>query len=277
MGEIDIKSNLENEYDIPFVVTKSLDKGEPVFVLEPEDDSKELFGIKVSFRNGVRLCMDFIPHKYSATFIETMSHQPDENRRRFAQYAELISSKGAKCTISANGLLLDLANPEGWPENWKDFKARVTKMPIEADGEALYSEVVNTWGSLMMGMVLSLANIVPVEDDLSVPGYSEGDLRRVEINRYERNPLNRKLCLEIKGYNCAICGMNFEGKYGNIGHHFIHVHHVIPVSKIGPGYIIDPVKDMIPVCPNCHAMLHRKEPPYTPDELKIIVEEMQKE
>ena len=52
--------------------------------------------------------------------------------------------------------------------------------------------------------------------------------------------------------------MNFEQTYGELGKGFIHVHHVIPVSEIGKEYKVDFKKDLIPVCPNCHAMLHRK-------------------
>ena len=269
MDGADIKKNLEDEFDIPFVVTKSVDNGEPVFFMGPEDRGKELFTIRVSFQNRVRLNMDFIPQKYSATFIESMSYQPEESRKRFIRYAELLSSMGAKCNISANGTSLDMKNTDSWPDRWKDFKVRVTKMPVVTDGDLLYTETADKWGSLMMGMVLSLADIVPIEQE-SESGYKEGDVSRTEVNRYERNPLNRKLCLAVKGYDCAICGMNFEKTYGEIGHQFIHVHHIVPVSQIGSGYIIDPIKDLIPVCPNCHAMLHRKNPPYLPEELKLL-------
>jgi 5-methylcytosine-specific restriction protein A len=51
--------------------------------------------------------------------------------------------------------------------------------------------------------------------------------------------------------------MNFEEKYGEIGRNFIHVHHIVPISTIGQEYQIDPEKDLVPVCPNCHAMLHK--------------------
>lgn len=271
MNGADIKRNLETEYDIPFTVTKSSDNGAPVFIMGPEDEGKELFKIKVSFRNRIRLNMDFIPQKYSAAFIESMSHQSDESKRRFIKYAELISSMGAKCKITVNGSTLSLDNTDTWPETWRDFNLRITKMPIAANGDAVYTDVANTWGSLMMGMVLSLADIVPVELETENSGYSEGDLKHIRANRYERNPLNRKLCLSIKGYNCTVCGMNFENRYGEIGHHFIHVHHITPVSQMGEGYVIDPVKDLVPMCPNCHAMLHRKDPPYLPQELIELI------
>jgi 5-methylcytosine-specific restriction protein A len=51
--------------------------------------------------------------------------------------------------------------------------------------------------------------------------------------------------------------MDFEKMYGELGRGFIHIHHVVPISTIGKEYLLDPVKDLVPVCPNCHAMLHR--------------------
>jgi 5-methylcytosine-specific restriction enzyme A len=58
---------------------------------------------------------------------------------------------------------------------------------------------------------------------------------------------------------------------GDIGKGFIHVHHLTQLSDIGQGYEVDPVKDLRPVCPNCHAMLHKKNPPYTIDEIKLNI------
>ena len=42
-----------------------------------------------------------------------------------------------------------------------------------------------------------------------------------------------------------------------LGKGFIHVHHIVPIHTIGKGYKVDPSTDLVPVCPNCHAMLHR--------------------
>lgn len=85
----------------------------------------------------------------------------------------------------------------------------------------------------------------------------EGAKLRVIVNRYERSQEVREKCLKAKGYSCSVCGMNFEKMYGSLGKGFIHVHHVVPISEIGESYIVDPVNDLVPVCPNCHAMLHR--------------------
>jgi 5-methylcytosine-specific restriction protein A len=96
----------------------------------------------------------------------------------------------------------------------------------------------------------------------------EGAKKIVTINAYERNPKARSLCLGQWGTKCAICGFDFEKVYGEIGKGFIHVHHLIPVSQIGKTYQVDPISDLIPVCPNCHAMIHTKNPPLTIEELK---------
>ena len=96
----------------------------------------------------------------------------------------------------------------------------------------------------------------------------EGAKKSVTINAYERNPKARSLCIKHWGTKCTICGFDFEEKYGKIGQGFIHVHHLVPVSEIGQSYQIDPINDLRPVCPNCHSMLHKTNPPLTIEELK---------
>lgn len=86
----------------------------------------------------------------------------------------------------------------------------------------------------------------------------EGAKTKVTVNKYERNPIARQRCIEHHGYSCSICAFNFQEVYGDIGNNFIHVHHIKPLHEIRDNYIVDPIKDLIPVCPNCHAMLHRK-------------------
>lgn len=86
----------------------------------------------------------------------------------------------------------------------------------------------------------------------------EGAIKQVLINQYERNPIARNACILKHGYSCAVCDMNFKDVYGTIGEGFIHVHHIVPLHEIKHDYIVDGEKDLIPVCPNCHAMLHKE-------------------
>ena len=87
----------------------------------------------------------------------------------------------------------------------------------------------------------------------------EGKRKSVMVNVYERNPFARKKCIDYYGVQCQVCKLDFEKTYGEVGKDFIHVHHIKPLHEIKQGYIVDPIKDLIPVCPNCHSMLHRKE------------------
>ena len=86
----------------------------------------------------------------------------------------------------------------------------------------------------------------------------EGVKKQVSVNKYERSSVARAKCIAAHGCSCKICGFNFEQAYGALGKDFIHVHHITPIHTIGQSYKIDYANDLIPVCPNCHAMLHRE-------------------
>lgn len=86
----------------------------------------------------------------------------------------------------------------------------------------------------------------------------EGTTKRVSVNIYERNAIARKDCIKKHGYSCVVCEFDFEKVYGKIGRNFIHVHHIIPLHTIKKGYIVNGETDLVPVCPNCHAMLHKE-------------------
>ena len=78
-------------------------------------------------------------------------------------------------------------------------------------------------------------------------------------------------CIEHYGVNCIICGFNFEEIYGSVGKEFIHVHHLIELREINEQYEVDPIEDLRPVCPNCHAILHKRKPAYSIKEMKSII------
>lgn len=96
----------------------------------------------------------------------------------------------------------------------------------------------------------------------------EGALKTSIVNIFERDAAGRDRCIAHWGATCSVCRFDFEAVYGAIGAGFIHVHHVRPLSEIRERYELDPVADLRPVCPNCHAMLHRRRPAYSIEELK---------
>jgi 5-methylcytosine-specific restriction protein A len=104
------------------------------------------------------------------------------------------------------------------------------------------------------------------------PGrYWEGGAIKVWVNKYERDRGARRECIKHFGAICQVCELDFITRYGKIGAGFIHVHHIVPIASINAQYLVDPVNDLVPVCPNCHCMLHKRIPAYTVAELKELI------
>ncbi len=101
--------------------------------------------------------------------------------------------------------------------------------------------------------------------------FYEGALTQIHVNRYERNRKARDECLRHYGAKCIICGFDFEKTYGEVGRNVIHVHHLKPLNEIGEKYEVDPIEDLRPVCPNCHVIIHKRNPPYSIDEVKTMI------
>ena len=120
-------------------------------------------------------------------------------------------------------------------------------------------------------LILSRLALPPTNspDEIVSPSqYIEGTCRNITINAYERNLKARDLCIAHYGVSCQVCGFDFEEQYGEIGVGFIHVHHIVPLADIGEEYTVDPIQDLIPLCANCHAMIHRRRPALNVEELK---------
>ena len=100
--------------------------------------------------------------------------------------------------------------------------------------------------------------------------YAEGKERIVSYRTYDRSSTAREACIKYYGYNCSVCGFNFETTFGDIGKDYIEVHHLKQVVDIGEEYEIDPIKDLRPVCANCHRMLHKRKPVLSIEELRTL-------
>ncbi|WP_406698640.1 HNH endonuclease [Singulisphaera sp. Ch08] len=127
--------------------------------------------------------------------------------------------------------------------------------PVNAVPQSLFSEPADT-------------DQVPVKFTQPL---LEGDTYQIEANKYERNPEARRRCIEHYGPRCLACGFDFNATYGPVANGFIHIHHLVPISNIGEEYVVDPIADLNPLCPNCHAVAHLRRPPYSIEELKSIL------
>jgi 5-methylcytosine-specific restriction protein A len=104
-----------------------------------------------------------------------------------------------------------------------------------------------------------------------LPSFTEGKQKHVLTTLYERNPKARAVCLKHHGYKCKICGFDFEEKYGAIGKGIIHVHHLNKISNAVDEYKIDSIKELIPLCPNCHTVVHSRKEMFSITEMKEII------
>jgi hypothetical protein len=103
----------------------------------------------------------------------------------------------------------------------------------------------------------------------------EGAVRQILINAYERNPEARRRCIAHYGPRCIVCNFDFGKTYGKQGQGYIHVHHLRNLSEISKTYEVNPITDLRPVCPNCHAMIHRRVPAYSIDDVKTMLKKAQ--
>lgn len=113
------------------------------------------------------------------------------------------------------------------------------------------------------------------ESPAEVKLYAEGKVRTVTSKTYDRSPHARQACIEYYGYNCAVCSFNFKSAYGELGSTYIEVHHLRQVADVGEEYLINPVKDLRPVCANCHRMLHQRRPALSIEELLASIHLLQ--
>jgi hypothetical protein len=101
--------------------------------------------------------------------------------------------------------------------------------------------------------------------------FREGAMKQVLVNAYERDPNARKQCIAKYGCECFICKFSFGASYGKVADGLIHVHHLRQLSMIRKEYAVDPTRDLRPVCPNCHAVLHLRNPAYSIEEVVVFL------
>lgn len=151
--------------------------------------------------------------------------------------------------------------------NWQPFASGTT---IPSDVAARLEEA---WAKHLGRTAAARANAMP--DELSDPdAYVEGAKRLVVVNAYERSEAARQACIAHWGIRCDVCGMSFDEVYGKVGAGFIHVHHLSPLAAKRRSYKVNPVKDLRPVCPNCHAMLHQEDPPMSIEKLRGVIKKL---
>jgi len=260
-----IKKGLENSFKFKFDISDNTLPSLTSFLITLNNSEQDCFYLKVEVKDDTRLTIYAEPEKYGANYLKLMNSANEEKKKLFVNYWKTIVAESNKINVKINELPYTIDGFLSDSSSWSKFSIRFTKSPFYND-ESNKDNIIVSYTILICSMMLSLI-------DYTIEGYEEGNVEESIIKKYERNPINRELCLYAKGYSCSCCGFNFKNAYGKIGENFIEVHHIIPVSLMGPHYVVDPINDLTPLCSNCHSMIHKKTPPYTVEELKEIMEE----
>jgi 5-methylcytosine-specific restriction protein A len=175
------------------------------------------------------------------------------------EHIRLVEESGYKLFTFPMAYSAEMEGEDGFgPARIGDFTPVLTEKKLMRIGASWYAGTEE--------QPITLAEEVPQQGN-----FFEGAKISVTINAYERNSKAREACITRRGLSCLVCDFNFGDKFGELGRGFIHVHHVVPLSSIGKEYKIDPITDLAPVCPNCHAMLHKVEPPLTVEQLRELL------
>ena len=254
------------------VFSRTDSDGHQIISLTPEGyNPAHTFGIDVEI-GWRRLELSFVPGKFAGPLLQAMSEADASGRAVFRAVLRECEIQGAKISLRLNGMEQHFDEEAIWDATWRRLSFRLSKGNLELgteDGIPDF-EIVQNWATRFAAAIVSL---LPLEEHKTeeLEGYPEGAVQIVEVNRYERDRRNRAAALAIHGSACLACGMDFGRTYGPHAEGYIEVHHVVPVSQLGSDYVIDPKDDLVPLCPNCHAVAHRRNPPFTVDEIKGLL------
>ncbi|MDA7646960.1 HNH endonuclease [Akkermansiaceae bacterium] len=132
-------------------------------------------------------------------------------------------------------------------------------------------ELIQTARLVMVPMIAAMAELIGFEEVSITDGEVEGRLSKALVLKRERNSRNRLLALRLHGYRCGVCDLCPKETFGEALGGILEVHHIEPLSSLGEPRPYDPMTDLIPLCPNCHRMIHKENPPLTPDKLREII------
>lgn len=249
-------------------------RGDPWYLLRPNDAPAEhAFAVRATIR-WRRIVVAFEPGTFAGELLAAMGNADGTGRAAFRSVLAECFDRGADIDFRVNDNPCDPQMDETWPAHWSRVSLSLqSRIDPEArdGGEPLADALI--WSRLFMAAIVALLPVEPSarEEELAAVGYAEGGATTGQSTRYERDRRNRAAAIAIWGCKCRACGLDFGDRYGDAARGFIEVHHTTPVSVLEPGTVVNPAHDLVPLCPNCHAVAHRREPPFTVDEIRTML------
>ncbi len=221
-----------------------------------------------------RIDAQFRLGNFAGDLLSAMRATDEAGRLAFHSVLDACRNAGADVVLKVNGATRSHRDDAIWVEPWRSFEFVISKgmLAINEGNDSADMRLIEEWATRAAAAVLAL---LPVEEEIEesteAQGLPEGARMRIEVNRYERDRRNRAAALAIHGHKCMACGTEMAAWYGPVAEGLIEVHHVVPVSELGSGYVIDPGNDLVPLCPDCHSVAHRRSPPYSVSELQSML------
>jgi len=267
-----ILSRLSSELGVELIpVDNSTDKANPYAVRFGGLDMNRSFSLVLS-RSWKTTQIRLEADSFAGEVVKYLCNQINTNRVNFGAAIEANQDEFSSITVELDGRAF-FGSGAGLSEN-PELTFEVETLTSESSIE--YGLLNEKEEGVLRFAVMLIASVLPIEMATfrhadEVLGYPEGAVSKVLVNRYERDPRNRREAIAIHGKSCLACNFNFQEKYGELGDEYIVVHHTVPVSQMGNDYVVDPAKDLVTLCANCHAMVHRHDPPISVSDLRKIL------
>lgn len=256
------KKNTEIRAALEYLITAVEDSGEFKLVPHWRGGTKN----NIDLAKNENLHFAFIVNINKPILFYVKAHEIDERLdegQTKEQVIKVLEKKGFEVNGSGKDLTVRLRNKRD-AEHIVEFIYRLNSENCESD-EFQEGEVEQ---------ILEEGVTKPDKfDEKAEMRYLENasSTKYVTIGSRSRNA--REDCIAHHGCRCHVseCGFDFEETYGEVGKGYTHVHHLKELALIDGEYLVDPIEDLRPVCANCHAMLHKKTPAYTIEELQEII------
>lgn len=215
-----------------------------------EQDHKIIFGAwDINSQDGRTLLLsdawEVEGGKRSLGYIQGLAHLRLIEEKGYQLYTFKIMHSDERQDEQGNG-----------PAKIRDFDQTITRRWLTREGGKWYACDGPTVG------------MIPEEVTAPSELFLEGALKSIQVNAYERSAQARDACIQYHKAVCAACEFDFSRAYGAIAKGLIHVHHIVPLSEIRKEYQLNPITDLIPLCANCHAVVHRRTPALSIAELR---------
>jgi 5-methylcytosine-specific restriction protein A len=265
-SDVDIQFKLNKYFNFNFDIVP-IERFNTIFIGYRPNLSKNEEGFSILRTSTlVKTFSILVPDNFNMNLVTNFSKSFIHDE--YLKIRQSALDEGCKITLYVNNIDIDYLDPTS---RWKSFYILTEFSNFNDGGLFIQNWEHKVFQSIVFSTYLLLKQILSNELlPYFVTENFEGEENNVLCKSHERNRKNRQSCIDFYGYSCYCCGDLLSDIYGSIGENVIEVHHVTPVSEIGI-IRVNPIADLVPVCSNCHTMLHRENPVMLPGELRNII------